>query len=213
MVLAPFVNYNMDAIFPFCAEAAQIVSAGFIWLKRRFGGKGIFFITSFFILLVGIFLMGWGMDALSSFVAPPTAIPTRTPTSSPTKSLPTLNSTKEVVLIETALAPYDNCLDWSNATKETIGRDICVIGTIYYLERSTHIGIDINFTPFTKTLPYFSVVSPMYPYPDLENGQCILVTGRVLENANGAPYIDLDKSGSNIFPLVDESCKPRPATP
>jgi len=23
MVLAPFVNYNMDAIFPFCAEAAQ----------------------------------------------------------------------------------------------------------------------------------------------------------------------------------------------
>jgi hypothetical protein len=25
MVLAPFVNYNMDAIFPFCAEAAQYV--------------------------------------------------------------------------------------------------------------------------------------------------------------------------------------------
>jgi hypothetical protein len=24
MVLAPFVNYNMDAIFPFCAEAAQM---------------------------------------------------------------------------------------------------------------------------------------------------------------------------------------------
>jgi hypothetical protein len=23
MVLAPFVNYNMDAIFPFCAEAAH----------------------------------------------------------------------------------------------------------------------------------------------------------------------------------------------
>jgi len=26
MVLAPFVNYNMDAIFPFCAEAAQLSS-------------------------------------------------------------------------------------------------------------------------------------------------------------------------------------------
>jgi hypothetical protein len=25
MVLAPFVNYNMDAIFPFCAEAAQSI--------------------------------------------------------------------------------------------------------------------------------------------------------------------------------------------
>jgi uncharacterized protein YjbI with pentapeptide repeats len=27
MVLAPFVNYNMDAIFPFCAEAAQFIGA------------------------------------------------------------------------------------------------------------------------------------------------------------------------------------------
>jgi hypothetical protein len=26
MVLAPFVNYNMDAIFPFCAEAAHTKS-------------------------------------------------------------------------------------------------------------------------------------------------------------------------------------------
>jgi hypothetical protein len=29
MVLAPFVNYNMDAIFPFCAEAAQFQMVDF----------------------------------------------------------------------------------------------------------------------------------------------------------------------------------------
>jgi hypothetical protein len=31
MVLAPFVNYNMDAIFPFCAEAAQLLRLAANW--------------------------------------------------------------------------------------------------------------------------------------------------------------------------------------
>jgi hypothetical protein len=35
MVLAPFVNYNMDAIFPFCAEAAQVVSLAVMLAKMQ----------------------------------------------------------------------------------------------------------------------------------------------------------------------------------
>jgi len=64
MVLAPFVNYNMDAIFPFCAEAAHAErDVGLYSVSYNISSKSIELLVSLFLLSISPLLMNtWERD-------------------------------------------------------------------------------------------------------------------------------------------------------
>ena len=136
--------------------------------------------------LAGIVLLGCGPSAQviqTSIAQTQAAMPTITEASTPTIiSLPTRIPTT----IPTPTSVASNCLRWSQITGSMVGEDICVYGIVNKVD---HIYYKIRFSADPTA---FFLASGTYLY-DVNVGDCVFTKGKVLESAEGVPYMNPDQ--------------------
>jgi hypothetical protein len=119
--------------------------------------------------------------ACSVFSTPTPSVPTSPPTSN-TEQLPvasnmppSINSPEPVNTPEpkpTDTSKTPSCYRWDEITLEMAGETVCVYGTAY-----SHQGQSrIDFSPEKNT---FFLIDPVYYYPNLSTGTCVVAEQKV----------------------------------
>ncbi len=197
-----------------------LISAGFIWLWRRFGGKGIMFIAGFLSLLVGSYLLLKNPNFLIGSPTPtnmpmhtskwPTLTPNPTRTPKPLGSLPTrtpspaptLTESQTSAAIERYIAKNGGCLHQSQVTEAMLGQEICISGTVFDISHYDGLWTEINFEAGIID----NILLPDDAAYNIKAGDCIGAYGKVVESMglrNTNPFIFFDTDYVYSF----EGCK------
>lgn len=127
--------------------------------------------------------------ACRALTGPDPVVPTEPPTSTnapvPTATIPPLptDTARPTPLPGPTDTPEPpSCYKWDQVTRSMAGDFVCVYGTAY-----SHVGQSrIDFSPKPNT---FFVIDPVYYYPELSAGSCVVVKGVIEVFSGGIPFI------------------------
>jgi hypothetical protein len=112
-----------------------------------------------------------------------------TPTSEPQTSIAIVpTKTKSPTRIPTSTRQTPRCYEWSEITKNMIGKNVCVYGKIY---DTRFVGTNTFQVLFSKNSYDFFMAAGTYYY-EVNSGDCVYAEGEILKSSAGVPYMDID---------------------